>query len=195
MDFDERAGRLIQEIRQSEGLTQADVAQAMAERGFPMHQQTILKIEKGLRPLRLAEALALAEVLKMDLGLFSEEPLDETLSRWANDIQEAELRAIGALEEWVREVRVARESLMMLSESGVDLEELSLGEELNFALDPVETVRRVAHMLVIAEERLQRDPTGGDPEGWIARLREREEEVETLLREGGPDSGEHPEAP
>lgn len=44
-------------------MTQADLARALSEKGIPFHQQTIQKIESGVRPLKLAEAFAIAECL------------------------------------------------------------------------------------------------------------------------------------
>ena len=63
-DFDVIAGHTLKLARHSAGLSQDDLAQALAAFGFPMHQQTILKIEKGSRPIKLAEAFAIAEVFR-----------------------------------------------------------------------------------------------------------------------------------
>ena len=50
-------------------MTQAEVAKAMAARGFPgMQQSTIAKIEAAQRPVRVNEAAALAVVLHADLA-------------------------------------------------------------------------------------------------------------------------------
>src|SRR5690242_1263728 len=49
-------------------MTQGEVAEAMNARGFSMRQSTITKIEKGLRPVRVNEATALAAVLHTDLA-------------------------------------------------------------------------------------------------------------------------------
>lgn len=57
----------------SRGLSQETVAQRMRERGHSFQQQTILKIEKGDRPLRLAEAVQLVDVLGVEIReLFDE---------------------------------------------------------------------------------------------------------------------------
>lgn len=62
-DFDVRVGAGVQSLRESIGMTQARLADAMSRAGHAWHQQTVVKTEKGLRPLRLAEALDLASVL------------------------------------------------------------------------------------------------------------------------------------
>lgn len=61
---DERIGERIKELRLEEGLSQAELAERMSALGVSMQQQTILKIEKGTRSLKLAEAAALASCLR-----------------------------------------------------------------------------------------------------------------------------------
>jgi len=53
--------------RELHGLTQTELAQRMEERGHRWHQATVYKVEDGRRPTRLAEAVALAEVLEVPL--------------------------------------------------------------------------------------------------------------------------------
>lgn len=66
-DVDARVGVGIQALRETLGLTQARLAEAMAQAGHAWHQQTVVKTEKGLRPLRLAEAFDLASALHVDV--------------------------------------------------------------------------------------------------------------------------------
>jgi transcriptional regulator with XRE-family HTH domain len=61
---DQQFGENVQRLRKVAGLSQAELAAAMTDEGFPMQQQTVLKLEKGQRPMRLAEAVALARILK-----------------------------------------------------------------------------------------------------------------------------------
>lgn len=68
---DAQIGATIQEVREHVGLTQARLAEAMAARGNAWHQQTVVKTEKGLRPLRLTEACDLAAVLHVDLAVLA----------------------------------------------------------------------------------------------------------------------------
>ena len=53
--------------RKLRSLSQEAVAEAMQERGFDFHQQTVYKIEKRQRKVTLSEAIALAEVLDLPL--------------------------------------------------------------------------------------------------------------------------------
>jgi transcriptional regulator with XRE-family HTH domain len=62
-DFNRRVGRNVQRFRKGCFLSQAELAQEMAERGFPFSQTTVVKVEQGSRPLKLEEAQAIAELL------------------------------------------------------------------------------------------------------------------------------------
>jgi transcriptional regulator with XRE-family HTH domain len=56
-------GANVRRYRAARGLSQADLASALSAQGEQVHQQTILKIEKGTRPLKFAEALRICEAL------------------------------------------------------------------------------------------------------------------------------------
>lgn len=58
-------GEKVRRIRQARGWSQRDLADRLALEGFTMHQVTLAKLERGERPLRVAEASALATVLGM----------------------------------------------------------------------------------------------------------------------------------
>lgn len=49
--------------RESEGLSQDELAQRMTERGFGFSQATVWKIEQGKRPVKISEMVALADAL------------------------------------------------------------------------------------------------------------------------------------
>jgi transcriptional regulator with XRE-family HTH domain len=53
----------VREYREQSGLSQEDLAQRMAERGFGFTQSTVWKIEQGKRAVRIAEAVALMDAL------------------------------------------------------------------------------------------------------------------------------------
>ncbi|UHJ56705.1 helix-turn-helix domain-containing protein [Mycolicibacterium fortuitum] len=56
-------GEAVRHIRQKRGWSQRELADRVAEEGFALHQTGIAKIERGARPLRVAEAAAIATVL------------------------------------------------------------------------------------------------------------------------------------
>jgi transcriptional regulator with XRE-family HTH domain len=58
-------GDKVRQWRHALNWSQEDVAQRMRVRGFEMHQTTVAKIERGTRPLRVAEAVALASIFDM----------------------------------------------------------------------------------------------------------------------------------
>jgi transcriptional regulator with XRE-family HTH domain len=74
-DFNRRVGRNLQRFRKAADLSQADLAEMLSGRGLPFQQQTILKVEKGTRPLRFEEALAIAQILRINVASLSEEHL------------------------------------------------------------------------------------------------------------------------
>ena len=63
--WEKHFGEVVRTWRTDRGWTQDDVAERLREQGFEMHQTTVAKIERGARPLRVAEAAALAEVFEM----------------------------------------------------------------------------------------------------------------------------------
>lgn len=75
-DYDAQVGRMIQSTRKARGVTQAQLAALVEERGLQMRQQTVVKIEQGRRPLRLQEAQALADALGIDLDSLRPEGID-----------------------------------------------------------------------------------------------------------------------
>ena len=80
-DFNARVGANIKWARQALGMTQAQLAYELTERGFPFQQQTILKVEEGSRPLRFEEAQAVAEILRTNTAELSEFSEDEEIVR------------------------------------------------------------------------------------------------------------------
>lgn len=68
LPFNEIVGQNVTRFRRAAGLSQAGLAEQLAERwGLIFQQQTILKIENGTRPLKLNEAMCLADVLAISI--------------------------------------------------------------------------------------------------------------------------------
>lgn len=71
-DFNGAVGQNLQLLRKAAGLSQADLAEHLSARGYPFAQQTVLKVEKGTRPLKLDEAAQIADVVGVTISdLFS----------------------------------------------------------------------------------------------------------------------------
>jgi transcriptional regulator with XRE-family HTH domain len=74
---DEAIGQRVRERREQLRLSQAHIAMKMNLKGHQWHQTTVAKTETGERPLRLTEALALAEALFVQLSVFlGQAPID-----------------------------------------------------------------------------------------------------------------------
>lgn len=80
--FDQAVGTRIRELRMARGLSQSDLASELSADGFQFRQQTVLKIEKGLRPLKLDEALAIAGVLGVQEGILWERDRPIATDSW-----------------------------------------------------------------------------------------------------------------
>src|SRR5215217_6949878 len=66
MAIEHLADERLRAARRERGMTQIDVADQMAELGFPWSQPTVARVERGRRRLSLAEAHALMDILEQD---------------------------------------------------------------------------------------------------------------------------------
>lgn len=55
-------------LREERGWSQQDISDKLAEMGIDMHQTTVAKLEKGRRPLRVAEMYALSWIFGLPPG-------------------------------------------------------------------------------------------------------------------------------
>ena len=94
-DFNQRVGANLRALRAITGLSQTQLAEAMSARGYSWQQQTVLKIEKGARPLRFEEADALTSVFGCTLEDVRARDLAQSafweLSKVEGHIEELEL--------------------------------------------------------------------------------------------------------
>jgi transcriptional regulator with XRE-family HTH domain len=90
--WEKRFGEVVRGWRQDRNWSQEDVAEKLRHQGFEMHQTTIAKLERGTRPLRVAEATAIAKVLGMPIMAVFEVSLPGDRSFWVPDGEPAELR-------------------------------------------------------------------------------------------------------
>lgn len=94
----------VQRLRELKGWSQGELARRMADAGWDgFHQTTISRIEKGQRPVRLAEARALAQVLESQVGTMIAPPPEaailESLSHNMGMMRLARKRIWAQLEE------------------------------------------------------------------------------------------------
>ena len=94
--------------RELHGWSQTELAERMQDRGHRWHQATVYKVEDGRRPTRLAEAVALADVLDVPLTNLIGPDAPERVARFelaraARRVKEAQ----GEVEQWQAEVEQA----------------------------------------------------------------------------------------
>jgi transcriptional regulator with XRE-family HTH domain len=103
IDFNRRVGENLQRIRKAAGWSQADLADRLSARGLSFQQPTILKVEKGSRPLKLEEACAIAEELEVTVASLSQLIDDEQAGEALAQIQRSNL-IIARTERGIREM-------------------------------------------------------------------------------------------
>ncbi|MBF6298031.1 helix-turn-helix transcriptional regulator [Nocardia amamiensis] len=123
--FEQVFGGRVRQWRKARSWSQEDLAAKLNDFGFEMHQTTVAKIERGTRPLRVAEAVALAQIFGVPaLSVFygpgpEEEPMSmssmrELMDNYEESINDAEERledAAKTVAYWVRQRAVAVDSL------------------------------------------------------------------------------------
>jgi transcriptional regulator with XRE-family HTH domain len=71
-------GNKVRQWRQARSWSQEDLANKLRGQGFDMHQTTVAKIERGTRPLRVAEAAAIANIFRVPpLAVFMGPPPEQ----------------------------------------------------------------------------------------------------------------------
>lgn len=90
-DVDANVAANLRLWREAQRLSQDELAQRMTEHGFGFSQATIWKIEQGKRPVKLAEAVALADAL--GLQMWNDLTADPTGVAHAAQMQTAHYRA------------------------------------------------------------------------------------------------------
>lgn len=156
---DELIGQNLSRIRG--GVSQAELAREMKDRGFKWSQATVWAVEKGERPLRLAEAVALMEILDLErveelLALPVTFIFFQALTRYLkaeNEAHAAAMRWFDAGQE------LARRSDLVVAESGAEeLSRLLASESVDWADNPGEVFRTLRHEVeeMFASEEIER---------------------------------------
>ena len=78
---EDRVARNVAYLREERGWSQGDVARAMVERGQSWYQTTVSRVEKGDRPLRLVEGVALADAFGVPVDQLVGDPAVQELMR------------------------------------------------------------------------------------------------------------------
>ena len=80
-DWEKNFGDNVRQWRRARNWSQEDLADKLRQEGIDLHQTSVAKIERGTRPLRVAEAAAIATIFRVPpLTVFLEPPLAEEQS-------------------------------------------------------------------------------------------------------------------
>ena len=102
--WERRFGEVVRGWRLDRNWSQEEVAEKLRYEGFEMHQTTVAKIERGARPLRVAEASAIGAVFKMPPVAVFELSLPNDAPWWASDSERSPLHEKQVLLERAREL-------------------------------------------------------------------------------------------
>jgi transcriptional regulator with XRE-family HTH domain len=102
--WEKRFGEVVRGWRLDRNWSQEEVAERLRHQGFEMHQTTVAKIERGARPLRVAEASAIGTVFGMPVMAVFELSLPHDAPWWSIDSLPPPVREKQELLERAREV-------------------------------------------------------------------------------------------
>jgi transcriptional regulator with XRE-family HTH domain len=102
--WEKRFGEVVRGWRLDRNWSQEEVAEKLRYEGFEMHQTTVAKIERGTRPLRVAEASAIGAVFGMPVMAVFELSLPHDAPWWSSDSQPTALREKQELLERARKL-------------------------------------------------------------------------------------------
>ncbi len=102
LDFEEHEriiGRKVKLLREERGWSQSELATRLRELGLDLHQTTVAKMEAGRRPLRVSEAVAIAQAMKLPPNAFFWLPVpgeDRSLAQARDELAKTEQSAEAA---------------------------------------------------------------------------------------------------
>lgn len=127
--LDRWIGSNVERLRKRRELNQVDVAERMSDDGFKWSQRTVWAVEKGERPLRLAEAQVLARGFKVGLDELVGAPEAMAVAHKffdANDMCRHAVSNLGnALQQAQAAMNIAQFELMELSERQTDVNDVA----------------------------------------------------------------------
>jgi len=204
---DEQIGKNLARLRGD--MTQKEVAAAMKARGWKWSQTTVWGVENGERPLRLAEADDLADILRASIVSFSRRDVLAALDLARSELSSAAVAAREALRTFSKAqmklairadavenvgetlpdggLPVQQQLLLSMQDIVAEVErDLVAKRELDLANLQASKDRRAALYAELGEEVPVMPEHLVRPQRFVALVRERREEA---------TRGEHPEAP
>lgn len=120
-------GRNLRTIREARGLSQADCVELLATFGIRMHRQTLHKIETNARPLKLDEAMQIADALGADLDFMTRGEDEFRLYELSGEIEKAYFAAFQhVMRMYELQIQLARALDEAKTEHPIGVDELSL---------------------------------------------------------------------
>jgi transcriptional regulator with XRE-family HTH domain len=86
-DFSQRVAANIRRFRLAAGMSQAQLAHGLTERGYSWVQQTVVRVENGSQPLKLEEAVAVGKVLGVDVSVLFQSAENEEIAAAVADLR------------------------------------------------------------------------------------------------------------
>lgn len=90
LDFNQQLGRNVARLRAAAGMSQTDLAERLTNWGLSFQQQTVLKVEKGSRPVRAEELYALSVILRVPMHVLATRSEDQERSQALTQLRFAE---------------------------------------------------------------------------------------------------------
>jgi transcriptional regulator with XRE-family HTH domain len=126
-------GEKVRQWRRERNWSQEDVADKLRSQGFDMHQTTVAKIERGTRPLRVAEAAAIATIFRVSpLAVFLGPPpeltpwpleqLHDTIASAQNNLEEMRDQMARSAERYVEQEAYVLSLARMLNQTALQAE-------------------------------------------------------------------------
>jgi transcriptional regulator with XRE-family HTH domain len=137
-------------VREERGISQAELARRMADRGWPWHQQTVGRVEAGQRVVRLGEAKDLAAILETTIDALGEPTTENGIVKGLVDASTAARKA------WQQQVEgdlALRSALDVLRRRIQDARPLApTSDRVDYALGIAEDTLLMAEPVVAAKD-------------------------------------------
>jgi len=108
-DFNQQLGKNVARMRAAAGLSQTELADRLTNWGLSFQQQTVLKVEKGTRPVRAEELYALSVILRVPMHVLATRSEDQERAQALKQLQLAEVQLVqlrGEVAELQEEIKL-----------------------------------------------------------------------------------------
>lgn len=135
-NIEKRLGSVVRSLRLAAGLTQENLARQLTAEGLPTRQNTVAKLENGLRPTPVSELAALATIFNLSLAELSDaispSAMDEkaiAAARVELNENKARIRALHQNLEYLQDVMYEMRNELMEREMRAAMLEARVGPD------------------------------------------------------------------